>query len=358
MAGAIGRPGRRALLASTGALSFAAAGQAAAQRPGGRRAGRPQREVLGFWYGWYANPETSGKWIHWTGPTGKEAPDEKPAFNTPLLGLYDSHDPKIVSQHVAWARQAGLTGLISSAWSRKGREDRSTALLIAALERAGMKASVYIERQPEGYEGAVADLRQLLTTHARSPAWLKLDGRPVVFFYQASLRALAPSEWRRAAKQVASEGFPEPVLIGDVDPRLPTYDALAAPLDGTHIYINTYDLEGKTPAEVVAYGRAEYPRWNAKAAGKRVRCATVSPGYNDTKTPVTPQRNFKRAVVDRYGTAMLEAQWAAARLADPDWVLIASFNAWNDGAELEPSREWGELTLDANRPLAQAFLRG
>ncbi len=340
-----------------GVLAGAAAAAALLPAASHAAAGRVKREVLGFYYGWYANPTTSGRWIHWTGPTGQEAPDEKPPFDTPLLGLYDSHDPAVVAQHARWAKQAGLTGLISGAWSRTGREDKSTALLIDALEPLGLKASVYVERQPNGYEGAVADFRQLLTTHAKHPNWLRVDGRPVVFFYTASLRALAPSEWRRAAKQVASEGFPEPILVGDVDPRLPTYDELARPLDGTHIYVNTYDLAGKTPEQMLAYAAENYPLWKAKAAGKRIRCATVSPGYNDTKVPITPARNYPRSVVDRYGTAMLEAQWKAAVRDDPDWVLLTSFNAWNDGAELEPSREWGELTLEANRPLAQAFLR-
>ncbi|WP_174273226.1 hypothetical protein, partial [Sphingomonas bacterium] len=318
---------------------------------------RIRREVLGFYYGWYANPAISDRYIHWTGPTGKEAPDEKPPLNTPLLGLYDSHDPAVVRQHVAWARQAGLTGLISGAWARDARTDESTRLLVAELAAARMKASVYIEGQKNGYDGAVADLRQLLTTHAKSAAWLRVGNRPVIFFYQASLRALAPAEWRRAAKQIAAEGFPEPILIGDVDPRLPTYDMLAAPLDGTHIYVNTRDLAGKSPVEMLAYAKVNYPQWRAKSAGKMIQCATVSPGYNDTKTPITPARNYPRYIVHRYGTAMLAAQWQAAVGTDPDWVLLTSFNAWNDGAELEPSREWGTLTIDANRPLAEAFLR-
>lgn len=345
---------RRTMLATaTGVAAIAAIAPGAAQAAS-RRIGR---EVLGFYYGWYANPTTSDRYIHWTGPTGQEAPNEKPPFDTPLLGLYDSHDPALVRQHVAWARQAGLTGLISGAWSRNSREDKSTGLLVAALAAARMKASVYIEGQKNGYDGAVADLRQLLTTHAKSPAWLHVANRPVIFFYTASLRALAPSEWRRAARQVASEGFAEPILIGDVDPRLPTYDMLAAPLDGTHIYVNAQDLAGKTPEEVIAYAAANYPRWRARSAGKTIQCATVSPGYNDTKTPITPARDYPRYVVSRYGTAMLEAQWKAAVAIDPDWVLLTSFNAWNDGAELEPSREWGTLTIDANRPLAEAFLR-
>ena len=36
--------------------------------------GRVPKEVLTFYYGWYANPTFSNRWFHWQGPTGTEAP--------------------------------------------------------------------------------------------------------------------------------------------------------------------------------------------------------------------------------------------------------------------------------------------
>src|SRR5260370_5659499 len=75
-----------------------------AQALGSERPAR--REVLAFYYGWYGNPEVSGKWVHWK--------DVDLANHTiggsthfPALGAYDSHDPNVIAQHVKQACEAG-----------------------------------------------------------------------------------------------------------------------------------------------------------------------------------------------------------------------------------------------------------
>ncbi|MEJ8630094.1 hypothetical protein P0F65_10160 [Sphingomonas sp. I4] len=87
--------------------------------------------MLAFYYPWYGNPATSGKWSHWQGPKN-EAPRQSPTLNHPRLGLYDSHDPAVIRTHFAQMKAAGITALIVSWWgsgrSRTRRCPRSSPL--------------------------------------------------------------------------------------------------------------------------------------------------------------------------------------------------------------------------------------
>lgn len=68
-----------------------------------------EKLALAFYYPWYGTPEgPSKRWVHWD-PARHNA-----ATNTPELGLYDSHDEGVLRRHIAWAKQAGLDGFISS----------------------------------------------------------------------------------------------------------------------------------------------------------------------------------------------------------------------------------------------------
>ena len=324
--------------------------------PTAASAGRPgvPKEVLAFYYGWYANPTVSKRWFHWQGPTGREAPAQSPLFNYPRLGLYDSHSWDVVKQHAAWSKAAGLTGLISSWWGPGSFEDQSTALLLEAARLQGLKVSVYLEAQKGGAAGAERDLRYLMEHYVDHPTWLKVDGRPVFFIYLQALEDCPANVWRDAAKRIAASGLPEPVLIGDVSPREPYFASRAPYMDGTHVYVMAPYIAGKTPAQIRAYTDATYPDWKAKSAG-RIHCATVIPGFNDTRVPGRPQ---PRPTVARNGTGTFAELWRAAIKTDADWVLVTSFNEWHEGSDIEPSREWGTTFLSANRVWAQRFLSG
>lgn len=331
--------------------AFGSAGAAIAPSPSSAGVAIAPRHVLGFYYGWYGSPwGEGGAWRHWRGPTGVEAPAQKPNTDTPVLGLYDSHDPAVVAQHVRWARAAGLTGLISGGWTPGGWEDRSTALLLDAARREDLVVSAYLERAPAGPASAVEYLSALVAGHARHPAWLRVGDRPVVFLYDSALTAADAGAWRHAAKRVAAMGQPEPFLVADVDTvDGPGFGSRAPFADGVHVYMTTSALAGKDPAGMRDWTRGAFGRLRARAGLQALVCATVMPGFDDSKTAHPEPK------VERYGVEALRAQWEGAIAAHPDWVLLTSFNAWNDGSQLEPSRTWGSQALEANRAGAARF---
>lgn len=330
---------RRGVIAGGLALSGAPAIGVAPRR-------RFARQVLAFYYPWYGNPATSGRWAHWQGPHG-EAPRQSPTLNHPTLGLYDSHDPAVIATHAAEAKSAGITALVVSWWGIGSFEDQALPALLAAAATAGLRITVYLEQQKDGAAGAARDVAYLLATYGAHPAWLQAKGRPVVFLYLQALRDLPARDWRRAAGRA--------FLVGDVSPRETADFAAWAPyMDGIHVYVLAPYVQGMTPAQMAAWADRTYPAWQ-RMIGEKLFCATVIPGFDDTLVPDRPQ---PRPTVARYDGQTYRTLWDAAIRHRADWVVVTSFNEWHEGSEIEPSREQGDRYLRLTAAASRRFLAG
>lgn len=307
---------------------------------------RYPRQVLAFYYPWYGNPETSGRWFHWQGPHG-EAPRQSPTLNHPRLGLYDSHDPQVIRTHVAQAKAAGITALIVSWWGMGSFEDKALPMILRAAEAAGLRVTVYLEQQKEGAAGAARDIAYLTRTYGEHPAWLSMQGRPVLFLYLQALRDLPARDWRKGAGRA--------FLVGDVSPRETRDFAAWVPfMDGIHVYVLAPYLKGMTPPQMAAWADRTYPQWR-RMVGDKLFCATVIPGFDDSRVPGRPGT---RPTVSRHAGATYRTLWDAAIRHEADWVLVTSFNEWHEGSEIEPSTEYGDRYLTLTAPFARRFLAG
>ena len=94
-------------------------------------------EVLAFYYGWYATPQVSGVWYHWS---NVDLVHERigTTAHYPIGGPYDSHDPQVVEHQCELARQAGITGFSVSGWGPGSFEDRGVPILLDAAQRTGL----------------------------------------------------------------------------------------------------------------------------------------------------------------------------------------------------------------------------
>ena len=172
------------------------------------------------------------------------------------------------------------------------------------------------------------------------------EGRPVLFLYLQALRDLPARDWRAAA----GEAF----LVGDVSPReVRDFAAWAPAMDGIHVYVLAPYVRGMTPAAMTAWANETYPRWR-RLVGTKLFCATVIPGFDDTRVPGRPQ---PRPTVERHGGRTYQALWDAAIRHDADWVLVTSFNEWHEGSEIEPSTEHGSRYLELTAANARHFLK-
>jgi glycoprotein endo-alpha-1,2-mannosidase len=308
------------------------------------------REVLAFYYGWYGNPQVSHGWRHWKDVD----PADKRIANTtgfPKYGAYDSHDPALLDRQVAAAHAAGITGFIASWWGRGSFEDRGMPLLLAAAARHGLVVSAYYEKidgndSASRVRSAVADLDYLLAHYGSNKAWLRADGRSVIFVYGRALNALPPALWHAVIARVRHDNPGGVALIAAS--LTPQYVAV---FDGASTYNITGQTQHKTPAQIRAWAHMAYPKMVAAAKGK-ISTVTVIPGYDDRDTGRPPPR----PITDRHGDATYRALWREAIAAAPDYILITSWNEWHEGSEIEPSVQYGSRFLADTAALARSFL--
>ena len=326
------------------AASIGAAGIARAQTT-------VPRQVLAFYYGWYGNPEISNRWVHWKNvDVARKHIDESTHF--PALGAYDSHDPKVVDTHCRQAREAGLTGFIVSWWRQGDFHDAGMPLMLEAAQKHGLKITVYYEAVPPRgsptVEGALGDLEYITKKYGRHPAWLSAGGKPVIFVYGRALNDLKLPVWQQVVSE-ASAKFPGgAAFVGD---RISAEAARV--FDGIHTYNPTGLTKGMSWEEIRAWASRTFPEWVQTAGPGRIACVTIIPGYDDS---CQPARKPPRPITERHGGATYKVLWEEAIAANPDWVLITSWNEWHEGSEIEPSVEDGDVALRATRPYAARFL--
>jgi len=321
---------------------------AMAERAAVRHAEVP-RKVLAFYYPWYTNPAVpggSGLRRNWN-PVDEQAKQIGNVAHYPALGPYDSHDPKLIAQHCAWSKQAGVDAWIVSWWGKGSPTDRVMPRLLEACQKAGLEVTIYYETvpRPQNAESAAKDLLDLLNRYGDHPAWLRIGGKPVVFIYGRTLGEIGLSGWLAAISEVNRRYPRKAVFLGD---QIST--AGARIFDGVHTYNPVGSLAGKSLAEVRAWAKATYPGWvkTADAQG-RISTITVIPGYDDRKI------RKPGLCADRLKGESYRAQWDQAVAADPHWILVTSWNEWWEGSEIEPSAEFGQQYLDLTAQGAARF---
>jgi glycoprotein endo-alpha-1,2-mannosidase len=308
-------------------------------------AGPAKRKVMAFYYTWYGNPAVSKAWVHW--PEGGHNPEQLSrgglpdlgATNHPLLGAYDSNNPRVIRQHLAWAEAAGIDVLISTWWGQGDRTDRIMDQLLDAAKETQVRVSIYYERVPnDKTQAAIDDLLYIGQRYASHPAFFRAAGGPVIFVYGRALHQLPRHEWERVIAAVKEQA--DITLIADS-----TDGQWAALFDGLHTYNPVGQIVRRTNMQ-----RAYDMLVKAAHDQGKIAAVTVIPGYDDS--------NIGRqspTVAGRQDGLLYDTLWQQAIASSPDWVLITSFNEWHEGSEIEPSIEDGRRYLEQTRTWANRF---
>jgi len=304
-------------------------------------------EVLAFYYTWYGPVGEDGNGRHWKA-VKPESHDIADARHYPAQGPYSSAEPAVISRHVEQAQSHGVTGFISSWWGQGTYEDKVVSPLLKLAAKAGFKVSVYWETAPgkgkDQVDQAVKDLVFLLGGYATNKAFLKVDGKPVIFVYGRVIGQVPLNSWPgiiRAARAEAGEFL----LIADG-----YREELARTFDGLHEYNPCGAVASKSPDDLRAWAAGHYGDAVKLARQRgRISCVTVIPGYDDTKI------RKPGLDADRLDGEVYRVLWDEAIKAAPDWVLITSWNEWHEGSEIEPSFEYGNKYLDLTGEYARPF---
>lgn len=303
---------------------------------------RPPRLVLGHYYPWYDRTT-------WADAQMLDQPRR----------LWSTDVAADVRTEVEDAARAGLDGLIVS-WQGRDVGDgwnyRRMLLVLEAAQQAGLTACVQLETLAANrahIEGAPAevdvlvewlvDIVDLLGAH---PAYLRVDGRPVVFAY--SWDFAGTETWRAVQNRLRATGRNPFVLAETTNP------AELAWAEGIFTYAATLFVEdvGDFSRELALASRT-YHLLGADRGPRRVAMATVSPGYDETRLNNRPLDR----VVEREGGAFYDAQWAAALGSGADWVLVTSWNEWWENTQVAPGQRHGDYYVWRTRFWSAAFTR-
>lgn len=302
--------------------------------------------VLAFYYPWYGNPQgPSGRWFHWERVSYASIGT---STDYPLLGPYDSWDPRVVRSHIAMAKAAGIDGFVCSWWGIGSFEDEAFARMLDVAASEGFNLTIYYEsirgdREPPSSQ-VVEELSYVIRKYSNHPAFLKIEGKPVIFVYAVEAYGRKPSFWADVLAEVRGSTGVDAIFIAD------TFNtAYLEAFDGLHTYNPIWIKDHATVyAEEARLVRAYVPP-GAAAFYRRLWVATVNPGYDDRKI------RSPGAYVPREGGGYYRRTWEAALASAPDIILICTWNEWHEGTEIEPSREYGFEYLRITREYAARY---
>lgn len=172
-----------------------------------------EKRVLGHYMTWYMtpntygeecyNPHARGEWKKWAfcdhDPntiTGTRGFRDIAAVDYPLIGPYDSADPKVIEYHLLQALAADVDTFVVDYYGKDdvGGVDEATLILLDHIEAMNARygtdfklALMYDEGTlldtTTPYEKAQSDFAHILTHYAGSPAYLWANGKPVLLYF-------------------------------------------------------------------------------------------------------------------------------------------------------------------------------
>ena len=286
-----------------------------------------QRLVLAFYYAWYDEKTWS--------------PDKVPDMP---LAPYRSADRSTIERHVLEAQSAGIDALVQS-WYGPGDNptEANFRTLLDVAQAHGLRATVDFETTSPympNLQSAINGLAHLIGVHAQHPAFLRYQGKPVIFFWNQ--RRYSMETWASVRAQVDPERKTLWIADGDNTAWLGVFD-------GLHMYTITWPVN-TNPEYTASKMRKRVDQYNAAHGTQRLWIATAMPGYDDTRVAGRAHPYAYPRSPDYY-----RRTWQAAMDSAPEMVIVTSFNEWREGTMIEPSVSYGRTYLDLTAELAARY---
>ena len=288
-----------------------------------------ERLVLAFYYNWF----DENTWRQ----------DKVPDFPA---ALYVSRDRAAMARQIEQAQSAGIDAFVVSWYGPRTENNQTETNLRMLLDEAAVRNfRIAIDFETQGpFFGSSGDvtqaLRSLLATHANHPAYLRVDGRPVIFFWRQ--QRFGVGAWQ-GMRDAVDPGRQVLWIAEGVD------ISFQQVFDGHHLYSVAWSAD--PGVHLIKWGqrvRAASQTW-----GRKIWVATVMPGYNDTRTG-----RGDAFIRPRDDGAYYAKTWNGALASGADWVIITSWNEWPEGSYIEPSQAYGSRYLDLTRDWVARYKRG
>jgi hypothetical protein len=276
------------------------------------------------------------------------------------LEPYDSDDVATMARHLEMARTIGLNGF-SVHWFAPGdRTDRNFSMLLNQALGTDFTATVVFSHH--FWPGLIAPtqrkigdaLSYIINQYGYHPNFLRLEGKPVIFFtdvYRTGEASSLPSPEFWASLRDWVDPQRETIWIAEgLDP------AYLDSFDGLYVF--------KISHATARHDYERSPRWGQwvrdwaeKSGQAKLWIATISPGWDDLRSPCRADVRVRNTPhrLERANGATYAATFQAALASDPDWLIVGSFNEWVEGTYIEPSQQYGDQYLNLTRDFIQRF---
>jgi hypothetical protein len=295
-----------------------------------------------IYYTWY-NSGDGSKW-------------DEGYISEPFLGFYSSRDSYVIDKHLTWAKAAGIDYFMIDWWNPHDYlEDTTLYYLLNSQEMNEFQFAImynsdsHLRRNPDftidfddvNMDRFLEDIYYIADTYFSHPNYLKIDGRPVIYLYQASAYIENIAEAMTSMRSVINSLGHNAYVIGDLvtywqSPQWELNRFRAAQFDAISAYTMFYDkpdIDVNWEQEVMN----RYYQWYLMADEVGVSfIPTIMPGYNDTA--VRPEANHPVIPRTTEGFKKLcEASFSFAK-ENNNMLLITSWNEWHEHTQVEPDK--------------------
>lgn len=282
---------------------------------------------MGFWIGggWYNTPEVMS--------------------DQPQAGFYDERDAGTVGTQIDQAKSAGIDAFIVSWYGSNNGE--TTAVLNNVLDRAGERgfraaAALDIFGGGQNKDTIAASINYIVHDRANHGAYLRYNGKPVIFFAFQGNAGLSRQDWLD--------------LRNSIDPNRNTI-WIAEGLSGCCLYGGAMD---GMYAFNISWANGSASRYSSERravlnAGGSMYIPTVHPGWDETLVARREGRPNPSPVKARNNGQFLTTSFNGAVASGANVIMIGTWNEYAENSHIEPSNVYGTQSLDTLRPLISAF---
>jgi hypothetical protein len=262
----------------------------------------------------------------------------------PAIGAYDSRDGGVAGTQIDQAKGAGIDAFVVS-WYGVGDGTTTTPALNNLLDRAGERgfqiAAAIDAFSPEfnsSPDAVINSLNWLVHDRSNHPAYLRYEGKPVIFFMFQGNLGLSAADWQN--------------IRNTVDPNRNTL-WIAEGVNGCCLYGGAMDGMYAFNLAWANGGSGQYSaqRQRTVNAGGSLYIPTVHPGWDETLVAQRDGRPNPTSNRGRNDGQFLANSFQGAVASGANVILIGTWNEFVENSHIEPSVNYGSQSLDILRPL-------
>jgi hypothetical protein len=266
----------------------------------------------------------------------------------PYVGIYDSTNAQVIRWQMRCMKAAGLTStavMIHPEMSKGTTFLNEDLLLLPMLDIAAQENyKIFYMDEVAFRKGSICQDPQVMTQRVirflklvkDHPGYLKIEGKPVYYYQTFGFFAGVEATTKMMADVEKEVGEVYWMIFGDINSvsKIPQVKAIisSASVHRTESHGRTVDLSIQDPAKTIAIGHKK----NKKVGDM------IYPKFDGTAQP------WRQRQVSSYGKAgrVLEMHVAATMEDKPDFLMLSSWNDYEEGANLEPAWDIDGLTND------------